>query len=147
VACDTLGVTRHKSSEWNKFELHFSDFKLFQQRYQTNGVTRFISGFGGGEVVFRRTRPQMEPIVHPPVKPLVFLTRGFTAEEFPLGAPFPNVPFFTPVYISNQMRPRRLRVAWFSRLLRHQARRWSVSILSSRTHTELQDLFSKLCKL
>jgi len=36
--------------------------------------------------------------------------------------------------ISNQMRPRRLRVAWFSRLLRHPARRWSGSI-SPGTHT------------
>jgi len=32
--------------------------------------------------------------------------------------------------ISNQMRPRRLWGAWFSRLLRHPARRRSVSILS-----------------
>jgi len=32
--------------------------------------------------------------------------------------------------ISNQMRPRRLRGAWFSRLLRHPARRRSGSILS-----------------
>jgi len=37
--------------------------------------------------------------------------------------------------ISNQMRPRRLRGAWFSRLLRHPARRRSGSILSPRTHT------------
>jgi len=39
--------------------------------------------------------------------------------------------------ISNQMRPRRLRVAWFSRLLRHPARRRSGSILSPGTHTGL----------
>jgi len=37
--------------------------------------------------------------------------------------------------IGNQMRPRRLRGAWFSRLLRHAARRRSGSILSSGTHT------------
>jgi len=37
--------------------------------------------------------------------------------------------------ISNQMRPRRLRGAWFSRLLRHPARRRSGSILSPGTHT------------
>jgi len=37
--------------------------------------------------------------------------------------------------ISNQMRPRRLRVTWFSRLLRHLARRRSGSILSLGTHT------------
>jgi len=39
--------------------------------------------------------------------------------------------------ISNQMRPRRLRGAWFSRLLRYPARRWSGSILSPGTHTDL----------
>jgi len=37
--------------------------------------------------------------------------------------------------ISNQMRPPRLRGAWFSRLLRHPARRRSGSILSPGTHT------------
>jgi len=37
--------------------------------------------------------------------------------------------------ISNQMRPRRSRGAWFSRLLRHPARRLSGSILSPGTHT------------
>jgi len=37
--------------------------------------------------------------------------------------------------ISNQMRPRRLRGAWFSRLLRHPARIRSGSVLSPRTHT------------
>jgi len=37
--------------------------------------------------------------------------------------------------ISHQMRPRRLRGAWFSRLLRHPARRWSGSILSPGIHT------------
>jgi len=37
--------------------------------------------------------------------------------------------------ISNQMRPWRLRGAWFSRLLRHPARRQSGSILSPGTHT------------
>jgi len=33
------------------------------------------------------------------------------------------------------VRPRRLRGAWFSRLLRHPARRWSGSLLSPGTHT------------
>jgi len=37
--------------------------------------------------------------------------------------------------ISNQMRPRSLRGAWFNRLLRHPARRRSGSILSPGTHT------------
>jgi len=37
--------------------------------------------------------------------------------------------------ISNQMRPQRLRGAWFSRLLRHPARRRSVSILIPGSHT------------
>jgi len=41
--------------------------------------------------------------------------------------------------ISNQMRPRRLRRAWFSRLLRQPARRWSGSTLSPGTHTGLED--------
>jgi len=36
--------------------------------------------------------------------------------------------------ISNQMRPRKLRGVWFSRLLRHPARRQSGSILSPGTH-------------
>jgi len=52
-------------------------------------------------------------------------------EEFPRGAPLPKVPSFT----TYQMRPRRLTGAWFSRLLRHPARRWSVSILSHGTYT------------
>jgi len=37
--------------------------------------------------------------------------------------------------ISNQMRPRRLRGAWFSRLLWHSARRRSGSVLNPGTHT------------
>jgi len=41
--------------------------------------------------------------------------------------------------ISNQTRPRRLRGAWFSRLLRHPARRRSGSILSPGTHTGKQN--------
>jgi len=37
--------------------------------------------------------------------------------------------------ISDQMRLQRLRGAWFNRLLRHPARRWSGSVLSPGTHT------------
>jgi len=39
-------------------------------------------------------------------------------------------PLLLQTIINNQMRPRRLRGAWFSRLLRHPARRRSGSILS-----------------
>jgi len=42
--------------------------------------------------------------------------------------------------IGHQMRPRRLRGAWFSRLLRHPARKRSGSILSPGTHTGLTDM-------
>jgi len=42
-----------------------------------------------------------------------------------------------PSIIRKQMRPRRLRGAWFSRLLRHPARRRSESTLSPGTHTGL----------
>jgi len=51
------------------------------------------------------------------------------------GPLFRMFPLSLQSIISNQMRPRRLRVAWFSRLLRHSARRLSGSILSSGTHT------------
>jgi len=44
-------------------------------------------------------------------------------------------PLLLQTIISNQMRPRRLRGAWFSRLLRHPTRRRSGSILRPRTHT------------
>jgi len=44
-------------------------------------------------------------------------------------------PLLLQTIISNQMRPRRLRGAWFSRLLRHPARRRTGSILSPGTHT------------
>jgi len=44
-------------------------------------------------------------------------------------------PLLLQTIISNQMRPRRLRGAWFSRLLRHPARRRSGSILRPGTHT------------
>jgi len=44
-------------------------------------------------------------------------------------------PLLLQTIISNQMRPRRLRGAWFSRLLRHPARRQSGSIVSPGTHT------------
>jgi len=37
--------------------------------------------------------------------------------------------------VRNQMRPQRLRGAWFSRFLRHPARRWSGSVLIPRTNT------------
>jgi len=46
-------------------------------------------------------------------------------------------PLLLQTIISNQMRPRRLRGAWFSRLLRHPARRRSWSILTPGTHTGL----------
>jgi len=46
------------------------------------------------------------------------------------GSLFRMFPLLLQSIISNQMRPRRLRGAWFSRLLRHPARRWSGSILS-----------------
>jgi len=42
-------------------------------------------------------------------------------------------PLLLQTIISNQMRPQRLRGAWFSRLLRHPARRQSGSILSPGT--------------
>jgi len=48
-------------------------------------------------------------------------------------------PLLLQTVTSNQMRPRRLRGAWFSRLLRHPARRRSGSILSPGTHTECTD--------
>jgi len=51
------------------------------------------------------------------------------------GPLFRMFPLSLQSIISNQMRPRRLRGAWFSRLLRHPARRWSGSILSRTTHT------------
>jgi len=44
-------------------------------------------------------------------------------------------PLLLQTTISNQMRPRRLRGAWFSRLLRHPERRRSGSILSPGTPT------------
>jgi len=44
-------------------------------------------------------------------------------------------PLLLQTIISNQMRPRMLRGAWFSRLLQHPARRQSGSILSPGTHT------------
>jgi len=47
------------------------------------------------------------------------------AEGFPRGAPLSLQSI-----VSNQTRPRRLRGAWFSRLLRHPAKRRSGSILS-----------------
>jgi len=62
--------------------------------------------------------------------------RGFTPLPDP---PFQNswicpwFPLSLQSIISNQMRPRRLRGAWFSRLLRHPARRRSGSILSPGT--------------
>jgi len=43
-------------------------------------------------------------------------------------------PLLLQTIISNQMRRQRLRGAWFSRLLRHPARRQSGSILSPGTH-------------
>jgi len=55
--------------------------------------------------------------------------------RFPTRGPSSECSLFTPVHHSNQMRPRRLRGAWFSRLLRHPARRWSGSTLSPGTHT------------
>jgi len=50
------------------------------------------------------------------------------------GTLFRMFPLSLQSIISNQMRPRRLRGAWFGRLLRHPARRWSGSILSPGTH-------------
>jgi len=52
------------------------------------------------------------------------------------GPLFRMFPLSLQSIISNQMRPRRLRGAWFSRLLRHPVRRRSGSILSPGTHTE-----------
>jgi len=46
-------------------------------------------------------------------------------------------PLLLQTILSNQMRLRRLRCAWFSRRLRHPARRRSGSILSPGTHTGL----------
>jgi len=43
------------------------------------------------------------------------------------------------------MRPRRLRCAWFSRLLRHPARRRSGSIKSPRTHTGYDIVNTEAC--
>jgi len=51
------------------------------------------------------------------------------------GAVVLMFPLLLQTIISNQMRPRRLRGAWFSRLLRHPDRRQSGSILSPGTHT------------
>jgi len=53
------------------------------------------------------------------------------------GPLFRMFPFLLQSIISNQMRPRRLRGAWFSRLLQHPARRRSGSILSPGTYTGL----------
>jgi len=53
------------------------------------------------------------------------------------GPLFQMFPFSLQSIISNQMRPQRLRDAWFSRLLRYPARRRSGSILSPGTHTGL----------
>jgi len=54
------------------------------------------------------------------------------------GPLFRLFPLLLQSIISNQMRPRRLRGAWFSRLLRRPARRRSGSILSPGTHTRLR---------
>jgi len=51
------------------------------------------------------------------------------------GPLFRMFPLSLQSIISNQMRPRKLRGAWFSHLLRHLARKRSGSILSPRTHT------------
>jgi len=61
-----------------------------------------------------------------------FLRKG--SHEGPL---FRMFPLSLQSIISNQMRPRRLRGAWFSRLLWHPARRRSGSILNPGTHTGL----------
>jgi len=53
------------------------------------------------------------------------------------GPLFRMFPLSLQSIISNQMWPRRLRGAWFGRLLRHPARRWSGSILSPGTHSGL----------
>jgi len=45
------------------------------------------------------------------------------------------LPLLLQTIITNQMRLRRLRGAWFSRFLRHPARRRSGSILTPRTRT------------
>jgi len=59
-----------------------------------------------------------------------FLRKG--SHEGPL---FRMFPLALQSIISNQMRPWKLRRAWYSRLLRHPARRRSGSILSPGTHT------------
>jgi len=59
-----------------------------------------------------------------------FLWKG--SHEGPL---FRMFPLLLQTIISNQMKPWRLRGAWFSRLLRHPARRRSGYILSPGTHT------------
>jgi len=59
-----------------------------------------------------------------------FVRKG--SHEGPL---FRMFPLSLQSIISNQMRPRRLRGAWFSHLLRHPARRRSGSILSPGAHT------------
>jgi len=51
------------------------------------------------------------------------------------GSLFQMFPLSLQSIISNQMRAHSLRGAWFSRFLRHPARRWSGSILSPGTHT------------
>jgi len=58
-----------------------------------------------------------------------FLGKG--SHEVPL---FRMFPLSLQSIISNQMRPRRLRCVWFSRLLRHPAWRQNGSILSPGTH-------------
>jgi len=61
-----------------------------------------------------------------------FLQKG--SHEEPL---FRMFPLSLQSIISNQVRPRRLKGAWFSRLLRHLASKQSGSILSPGTHTGL----------
>jgi len=56
------------------------------------------------------------------------------------GLLFRMFPLSLQSIISNQMRPQRLRGAWFSRFLRHPARRRSGSILSPGTHTGCQTM-------
>jgi len=67
----------------------------------------------------------------------LFLRKGSHKEPL-----FRMFPLSLQSTISNQMRPQRLKGAWFSRLLRHPARRRSGSILSPGTHTE----FVILCR-
>jgi len=68
-----------------------------------------------------------------------WLVRLSAAKSWVLVEGFPRMfPLSLQSIISNQMRPRRLRGAWFSRLLRHPARRRSGFILSPGTHTGFQ---------